>query len=543
MDQINFSDGAERLCNPYWGELGTTFTRHGTGGELFHLREGRIFMNISWGETWQTNVKVRYTLCREDGVEDHYFVDTDPYDCGPESHKRKTRAIWIPTHSKSHGKTTCVKFSYILHFFEKSVCSKHEYILAIHSDISNNVEIKKQVALGDINNYKTYELDPHTLQEDVYWIQNHYNDLNVKPYFTKGRLNDHDHPKHYIHHHIDQVIQKKQKDPSSFRTIKVSVDDIDDKDFINHLIYAHQQGVFVQCIVDWRKMMLTNSQDYVNLKRSGIELLGVICTTTDKESKHIEVEPDMHTKFIIFDGEHAITASFNITFLLWGNNWETGVSFSSQATSRLLDNVFQSQRGGVIQKYVINPTSRFNIVYTFGRHKEHSIDSTNNYRPHNSIFGAIHNAKHSIKVVIFIIGDMLGDYGESLITALINAKNRGVNVQIILNGHVVRVGSNDKPYSMHDEVRRPVIPSVKHLQNAGIPVHLVYGQVNDAIPYSPLHSKFCVVDDHLIIDGSFNWYNTSKFSHDLVIEYKDHEIAKRYLEEFDQILSWFKVFK
>jgi hypothetical protein len=73
------------------------------------------------------------------------------------------------------------------------------------------------------------------------------------------------------------------------------------------LIHAREQGVWVQVIVDWRKMTLTHSDNYARLKRSRIELVGVFCTP-----KHhlIEVEPDMHTKFVIFNDEDAILGSF-----------------------------------------------------------------------------------------------------------------------------------------------------------------------------------------------------------------------------------------
>jgi hypothetical protein len=61
-----------------------------------------------------------------------------------------------------------------------------------------------------------------------------------------------------------------------------------------------EQGVFVQCLVDWRKMTMTNSDNYARLKRAGVELLGVVCSP---DHHLIEVEPDMHTKFIIFNDE------------------------------------------------------------------------------------------------------------------------------------------------------------------------------------------------------------------------------------------------
>jgi phosphatidylserine/phosphatidylglycerophosphate/cardiolipin synthase-like enzyme len=152
-------------------------------------------------------------------------------------------------------------------------------------------------------------------------------------------------------------------------------------------------GVCVQCIVDWRKMTLTNSPNYARLKRAGIELVGVVCTP---HHHLIEVDPDMHTKFIIFNDEDCILGSFNITFDRWWANWESGMTFHSRGVCRLLDNVFQSERGGVNQKYGIDPLSHFNLLYTFGRH---ALLDGKYYRPHHAILTEIHRARHSIKLV------------------------------------------------------------------------------------------------------------------------------------------------
>lgn len=75
----------------------------------------------------------------------------------------------------------------------------------------------------------------------------------------------------------------------------------------------------------------------------------------------------MHNKFIIFGDEDAIVGSFNITFDRWGDNWESGLTFRSFGVCRLLDNIFQACRGGVIQRYGIDPLAPFNLLYTFGR--------------------------------------------------------------------------------------------------------------------------------------------------------------------------------
>ena len=55
------------------------------------------------------------------------------------------------------------------------------------------------------------------------------------------------------------------------------------------------------------------------------------------------------------------------------------------------------------------------------------------------------------------------------------------------------------------------------LHRAAVPMALAYGITDQRVPYCPLHSKYCVIDDYIVLEGSFNWYNTSVFSHDLLV--------------------------
>jgi phosphatidylserine/phosphatidylglycerophosphate/cardiolipin synthase-like enzyme len=283
-------------------------------------------------------------------------------------------------------------------------------------------------------------------------------------------------------------------------------------------------------------MTLTSNETYARLKRSGLELVGVFCTP-----KHhlIEVEPDMHTKFIIFGDEDAIVGSFNITFDRWWANWESGMTFHSRGVCRLLDNIFQSQRGGVIQPYGIDPFSPFNLLYTFGRHM---TAAGRLYRPHHAILGEIHRARRSVKLCLFLIGELVGDHHDSVVDALIDARNRGVDVQILFNGPVARNGRIGGERPMHEELNRPLLPAVQRLKSAGLRVGLVYGQTEHKVPYSPIHSKYCVIDDYIVLEGSFNWYNTSVFSHDLLLLAANRDVARSYLHEFGQIQRLFKIY-
>lgn len=526
---------AEHYATPVHGNLGGFFPRVNDYNDRFYIRWGKIDFDVYFGA--QANVKVILKVYR-DHCRETYIVDTDAYDIQWDRHKRRTRDFYIHPHSANFGPINCVKFSYIVHLDEHSIPSQNDYIFMDWHQLQGDAPQYRRINSdwATANEYRTAELNAAELQCDVDWYNNHVDSLQLTPKFTKGQLYHPYHPKRYIHDHIEKVIRSKHENPGRFCTIKVSVDCIDDGDFISHLIHAHHQGVCVQCIVDWRKMTLTNSQNYARLKRSGIELVGVFCTP-----KHhlIEVEPDMHTKFVIFNDEDCILGSFNITFDRWWANWESGMTFHSKGICRLLDNIFQSQRGGVNQRYGIDPLSHFNLFYTFGRH---TMLNGRYYRPHHAILAEIHRARHSIKLCLFLIGDLVGDYHDSVVDALIHAQNRGVYVHILFNGHLARQGRVGVERSMDEELRRPLLPAVQRLKSTGISVGLVYGQDDHPVPYSPIHSKYCIIDDAIVIEGSFNWYNTSVFSHDLIVIVNNHGIAQPYLFEFEQIQQSFRVF-
>jgi phosphatidylserine/phosphatidylglycerophosphate/cardiolipin synthase-like enzyme len=526
---------AETYVAPVHGHLGGYFPRRNEFGDEFYLRWGKIDFFVRYGA--RANLKVLLRVYREHICES-YVIDTDAYDIHWDHHRRRTRDFYLLPRSREFGPIRCVKFAFVLHLEERSFPSELEYIFMDHWQVEDGKPHDRNIdrEYATPSGYRTYELNAADLQSDVDWYRHNYHSLQLVPKFTKGQHNHPYHPKRYIHDRIDGVIDLKRRHPDRLCTIKVSVDCIDDSDFTHHLVHAAERGVWVQCIVDWRKMTLTNSANYARLKRSGIELLGVFCTP-----RHhlIEVDPDMHTKFIIFGDEDAILGSFNITFDRWWANWESGMTFHSRGACRLLDNIFQSQRGGVIQKYRIEAHASFNLLYTFGRH---TLSGGKYYRPHHAIFTAIHRARQSIRLSLFLIGDLLGEHGESIVEALIQASHRGVDVHILLNGHLARQGRVGIERTMREELNRALLPAVQRLKSAGLRVGLVYGQVDLPVPYSPLHSKYCIIDEETVIDGSFNWYNTSVFSHDLTVVATNRELAQAYLHEFYQMQRVFRVF-
>ncbi|HBA83093.1 MAG TPA: phospholipase [Verrucomicrobia bacterium] len=526
----------ENLATPTELFMGPLFLRRNEFKDVFFIRWGRICFDVAWGVS--LNIKVIVKVFHEDGSCEQYMAHTEPYDVKWNSHKRVTRDIFIHPNPARQGKITCVKFSYILHHQFRSIPSKYEYVFMEGADFANENEICRRFSDRGAtpNHYQTIEMDAGLLQRDVDWIGAHPESLNLIPKFTKGQPWHPFHPKRYIHDCIDKVIRRRYENACGPHSIKVCVDCIDDTDFINHLIHAHKCGVAVQCIVDWRKMTLTNSDNYLRLKRSGIELLGEICTTNDPLA---EVSADMHNKFVIFGDEDCLIGSFNISFDRWGSNWESGITFQSKGVCRLLDNIFQALRGGVIQRYGIDPYSHFNLLYTFGRT---ALLNGKYYRPHHAVLAEINRAKHSINLCLFLVGNLQGEHGDRVTEALIGAQNRGVRVRTIFNGHLAWEGDPTRERTMKEELSRNLTPAMQRLKDANIPMALVYGQHDRIIPYSPLHSKQCVIDERIVMDGSFNWYNTSVLSHDLMVTVNNAEVARHYLIEAQQILDTFRVF-
>jgi len=524
---------AESYARPVEGELGAPIWRRNELKESFCVRPGRIRLDVSWGVA--VDVKVILKITRADGVCERLLVDTDPYDIEWNRHRRATRDFHLCVQAAHHGRVAGVRCSFIVHRDGRSIPSEFDYGYLEGWDFDADAPVRRAIPRSGVapNSYRTFEVDAGILQCDVDWHNRHFDSLRLVPKFTHGIVHHPYHPKAYIHDRIDHVIGQKRLQPHAPARIKVCVDCIDDTDFVTHLLHARRCGVEVQCIVDWRKMTLTNSPNYARLKRSDVELLGVFCSSRDPL---VEVPPDMHMKFILFGEEDAVHGSFNISFDRWGTNWESGMTFSSRGVSRLLDNIFQSIRGGVIQRYQVDPLSPFNLLYTLGGQL---IGGSRTYRPHQAILAEMHRARRSIRLCLFLLGEMRGEHNDSVVDALIQAARRGVDVQLVVNGHVARQGDAGQEFTMEEELRRPLVPAVARLRAAGVPVGLAYGRQWQRVPYCPLHAKYAIIDDRIVLEGSFNWYNTSVFSHDLLIIAANEDVARAYAWEFEQVRTQF----
>ncbi|SPC33785.1 LamG-like jellyroll fold domain-containing protein [Candidatus Nitrosocaldus cavascurensis] len=134
----------------------------------------------------------------------------------------------------------------------------------------------------------------------------------------------------------------------------------------------------------------------------------------------------------------------------------------------------------------------------------------------NSVLNAIQNAKNQIRIIMFV-ADGNYDMAGQLLTALNDAKNRGVDVKVIVDYDFD--GNNDG------------IPDnrgiVSYLKSKGIPVKSDEGEPPRT------HIKLVVVDDTTYI-GSHNWQNIQLAStNEASVKLKSPFILQKVIEYFD----------
>lgn len=115
----------------------------------------------------------------------------------------------------------------------------------------------------------------------------------------------------------------------------------------------------------------------------------------------------------------------------------------------------------------------------------------------------INSARKSVEVQAYSFTS------KPVIKALIHAKDRGVDVEIILD----RSNVERKNYRTHT-YRRDISPGLDAVYTAGIPTY-----IDDR--YLIAHNKVMLIDDHILITGSFNFsYAAAHFNAEnmLVIE-------------------------
>jgi phosphatidylserine/phosphatidylglycerophosphate/cardiolipin synthase-like enzyme len=123
------------------------------------------------------------------------------------------------------------------------------------------------------------------------------------------------------------------------------------------------------------------------------------------------------------------------------------------------------------------------------------------------LISLINRANRSVYVAVYSFTR------DSLATALISAKERGVEVRVVIE--------RERAYEQGSEYPR--------LKSAGVDVRL------DGNPNS-MHHKFMVIDEYIVVTGSYNWSSAAEDRNDEnIVVILDRDVAQRFVQEFERI--------
>jgi len=211
----------------------------------------------------------------------------------------------------------------------------------------------------------------------------------------------------------------------------------------------------------------------------------------------------MHNKFCIIDSKTVITGSYNPTYGGLDDNNNVIIARSSSLADNY-ESEFQEFQAGIFGKgnRVKNPV----IYYENGTKKIENYFCPEDWCS-DKVLKALANANSSVNFMIFSFTD------NSIGDLLVKKHSEGIDVKGVLEK-----SQNTNQYSEYQK-----------LLDAGINVTF------DKNP-KLLHHKVFIIDDEIVITGSYNpTSNGDKVNDENILIIYDMDIAKQFLEEFDRV--------
>jgi len=260
----------------------------------------------------------------------------------------------------------------------------------------------------------------------------------------------------------------------------------------------------------------------IKAQKRGVKVKGVVDSDSHDKNyysdtkflyKYFEIVSDhknsiMHNKFFVIDSSIVWTGSSNISDTgTGGYNANNALIISDKTVASIYlqefnqmfyDKKFNRHKDTVTYKNIQTEDSIVSIYFS---------PKSNTYE--NGIKELIENAKHYIYIPIFYLTH------KGLAKELISAKERGVDIKIILDATAAR-----NKYSIHKQLRKEGI-AVK-VENFG----------------GKMHIKSIVIDDEYIVSGSMNLTKSGNSKNDentLVIQ--NTHLAKQYRNYFLKLWS------
>ena len=122
------------------------------------------------------------------------------------------------------------------------------------------------------------------------------------------------------------------------------------------------------------------------------------------------------------------------------------------------------------------------------------------------ILSEIEDAKKTLDIAIYSLTNL------EISSALVAAKSRGIDIRVITD--------NEQSQNQYSKAQ--------YLADSGIPVRY------DGYGY--MHHKFAIIDNAMVITGSYNWSNSAETRNDEnVVFIRSRDVAETYTSEFDRL--------
>jgi phosphatidylserine/phosphatidylglycerophosphate/cardiolipin synthase-like enzyme len=137
---------------------------------------------------------------------------------------------------------------------------------------------------------------------------------------------------------------------------------------------------------------------------------------------------------------------------------------------------------------------------------------------HYQIINQISASNKSLKICVAWFTDV------EIYQSIIQAQKRGVQVYIIVANHEFNKNSR--------------VDFKELLQNNGYVGYI--GNINDGVKDKLMHNKFCILDDSIIITGSYNWTFKARLNDENIIVIRNQpNIISQFNDKFESIKPQF----
>jgi phosphatidylserine/phosphatidylglycerophosphate/cardiolipin synthase-like enzyme len=290
----------------------------------------------------------------------------------------------------------------------------------------------------------------------------------------------------------------------------------------NMLVKKAKEGVKVRVVVDPLSSNFSpsewNLKKYIinYLKQNNVEVVEFPFVPLDNKQdlKDYVKYQLMHAKYIVIDGKKSIVSSLN-----WSNRAFKNIDCGLYLEGPVVDDLEKEfwflfkRSGGKDYQYVpraeIAGNSKASLLIA---DKNFSKDS---YKA--AVYRAVSNAKKNIFISAFVLSD------PYLIKLLLDAKNRGVNIKVILDPN------------KSDTYDNPNYQTAKILKDNKISYRWFKPNEYSDVEFNMLHTKLMIVDDEVIV-GSGNFSHKGlDINHEVGLITNDQNILKQATSFFNNI--------